>query len=55
MAAVEIVKNPDWAIPDTIRAPKFIDSHWVKRPDNPCKVIIWYNFKKKILWMIFTK
>ncbi|NOX65945.1 MAG: nucleoside hydrolase [Chlorobi bacterium] len=47
MAAVAIVKNPSWAIPDTIGAPKFVDGHWVKRSDNIRKIIIWDNFKQK--------
>ena len=47
MAAVAIVKNLTWAIPDTIGAPKFIDNHWIKRPDNDHKIIIWDNFEQK--------
>ena len=47
MAAIAIVKNPNWAIPDTIGAPKFVNSHWIKRPDNNRKIIIWDNFKQK--------
>ncbi len=47
MAAIAIVKNPNWAIPDTIGAPKFVDGHWINRPDNDHKIIIWDNFKQK--------
>ena len=47
MAAVAIVKNPSWAVPDTIGAPKFVDNHWIKRPANNHKIIIWDNFKQK--------
>lgn len=47
MAAVAIVKNPSLAIQDTIGAPKFVNSHWIKRPDNNRKIIIWDNFKQK--------
>ena len=47
MAAVAIVKNLTWAIPDTIGAPKFVDNHWIKRPDNDHKIIIWDNFEQK--------
>jgi len=47
MAAVAIVKNPTWAVPDTIGAPKFVDKHWIKNPANERKIIIWDNFKQK--------
>jgi len=47
MAAVAIIKNPNWAIPDTIGAPKFVDNHWINRPDNNRKIIIWDNFEQK--------
>ncbi len=47
MAAVAIVKNPSWAVPDTIGAPKFVDKHWIKNPTNERKIIIWDNFKQK--------
>ncbi|VAX23925.1 hypothetical protein MNBD_IGNAVI01-1758 [hydrothermal vent metagenome] len=55
MAAVTIVKNPSWAIPDTIGAPKFVDDHWVKRPNNTRKIIIWDNFKQKNIMDDFYK
>ena len=55
MAAFAIVKNPSWAIPDTIGAPKFVDEHWVKNPANERKIIIWDNFKQKNIMDDFYK
>ncbi len=47
MAAFAIAKNPDWAVPVEIGAPKFVDKHWVKQPDNNRKIIIWDNFMQQ--------
>ncbi len=44
MAAVAIVKNPDWAENHIIPAPILIDNNWVERPDNPRTITIWENF-----------
>lgn len=50
MAAVAIVKNPDWAQTRTIPAPLLIDNQWVEQPGNDRQIIIWENFdKEKIL------
>lgn len=46
MAAVAIVKNPQWAVPYEIPAPVYEDGAWVARDDNPRKVIIWDDFSK---------
>ena len=46
MAAVAIVKNPDWADRVVINAPKFADGKWIDQPDNPRKIVIWENFDK---------
>ena len=47
MAAIAIVKNPSWAVPDTIGAPKFEDKDWIMNPTNERKIIIWDNFEQK--------
>jgi hypothetical protein len=50
MAAVAIVKNPEWAVPDAIPCPIMIDNQWKEQPDNVRKIIIWENFdSEKIL------
>ncbi len=46
MAAVAVLKNPEWAEKDTIGAPKFENKKWIEQPDNPRKVILWENFDK---------
>jgi hypothetical protein len=50
MAAVAIVKNAGWAVPDTIPCPVMIDNKWKEQPDNVRKIIIWESFNsEKIL------
>ncbi len=44
MAAVAIVKNPDWAESLTIPCPIMIDEGWVDQPNNTRKIILWENF-----------
>ncbi|SHG16015.1 Inosine-uridine nucleoside N-ribohydrolase [Fodinibius roseus] len=44
MAAVAIVKHPDWADSKEIPAPVLIDNEWVKRPDNKRTITLWENF-----------
>jgi len=46
MAAVAIVKNPAWAHPRRIPAPRLVDGKWVDRPDNPRTVILWEHFDR---------
>lgn len=46
MAAVAIVKNPDWAQATEIPCPIMINEKWVERPDNTRKMIVWENFDK---------
>lgn len=46
MAAVAIVKNPQWAVPYEIPAPENVDGAWVVRNGNPRKVVIWDDFSK---------
>lgn len=49
MAAVAIVKNPEWADRVEISAPIFEDSKWIDQPNNPRKIIIWENFNKEAI------
>ena len=44
MAAVAVVKNPDWAETREIPAPVYLDGKWVERPNNPRKIILWEWF-----------
>ena len=46
MAAAAIVKDPSWAEPVEIGAPRLKEGQWIDRPDNPRKIIIWENFDK---------
>jgi purine nucleosidase len=46
MAAVAIVKNPAWAKPRKIPAPKLVDSKWVERPDNKRMITLWEHFDR---------
>ena len=55
MAAVAIVKNPDWAGSSRIPAPILMNNSWVERPGNSRQIIVWENFRKdEILHDFFT-
>ena len=55
MAAVAIVKDPDWANSITIPAPLLVNNSWVDRPSNSRQIIVWENFRKdEILQDFFT-
>ncbi len=47
MAAVAIVKNPDWAEKKEIPAPKLVDGAWIEQADNERTIVIWENFNKE--------
>ena len=50
MAAVAIVKNPDWAEPIHASSSIMVNKKWIEEPNNPRKIIIWENFEvEKIL------
>jgi len=49
MAAIAIVKNPEWAEKKEIPAPLLVDSEWQERPDNSRKIFIWENFDKEAI------
>jgi hypothetical protein len=44
MAAAAIVKNPSWAHPRQIPAPRLVNGRWLKRPDNPRTITVWEYF-----------
>ncbi len=44
MAAVAILKNPQWAENFKHPAPIFKDGQWMERPDNPHKITVWEWF-----------
>lgn len=46
MAAVAVVKNPEWAKVKEIPAPVYVDRKWVEQPDNPRKIKVWENFDR---------
>ncbi|UBM59784.1 nucleoside hydrolase [Marinilongibacter aquaticus] len=46
MAAVAIVKNPNWAKSYRIPGPTMKDGQWLEQPDNSRKVRVWEDFKK---------
>lgn len=46
MAAVAILKNPDWAEAKVIPAPILIDNQWVERPNNERTITVWENFDR---------
>ena len=49
MAAVAIVKNPEWAERKEIPAPILIDNEWVERPDNERSIVLWENFDREAI------
>ena len=53
MAAVAIVKNPDWATAVPMPAPILRDGQWTERPDNPRKIVLWENFDRKAIMADF--
>jgi hypothetical protein len=53
MAAVAIVKNPDWGERKIVPAPVLVDGVWRERPGNTRKMIVWENFKKNEIMQDF--
>jgi hypothetical protein len=53
MAAVSIVKNPQWAHAVRIPAPKLVDGKWVERPENPRTIVLWENFDRDAIMRDF--
>ena len=46
MAAVAIVKNPNWASARQIPCPILHNNQWIKMPGNRRKITIWENFDR---------
>jgi len=46
MAAVAIVKNPEWAEKIEIPAPRLSGADWIDQPENDQKIFIWENFNR---------
>jgi inosine-uridine nucleoside N-ribohydrolase len=46
MAAVAVVKNPQWGEQKEIPAPRLQGVGWIEQPENPIKIIIWENFNR---------
>lgn len=46
MAAVAIVKNPQWAERKEIPAPKLQGVAWIEQPENQNKIVVWENFNR---------
>lgn len=44
MAAVAVVKNPEWAETREIPSPIYMNGRWVERPNNPRKITLWEWF-----------
>jgi inosine-uridine nucleoside N-ribohydrolase len=47
MAAVAIVKDPSWARPRRIPAPKLASGKWVERPGHSRTITIWEHFDRE--------
>lgn len=47
MAAVAIVKNPNWAQSIQIPCPTMTDEVWIDQPENKRKITVWQNFEKE--------
>jgi len=55
MAAVAIVKDPEWATSSEVPGPIYTGGEWIDRPGNKRKIILWENFdRKKILQDFFS-
>ncbi len=46
MAAVAIVKNPNWAKQSIIPSPIMKDEIWIDQPENSRKILLWEYFNK---------
>lgn len=55
MAALSIIKNPAWARPTQIPAPRLEDGAWVEQPDNPRMITLWENFDREAIMADFYR
>lgn len=53
MAAVAIVKNPQWAERKIIPAPVLVNNKWQERPENSRTIVVWENFDKEAIMQDF--
>jgi inosine-uridine nucleoside N-ribohydrolase len=53
MAAVAIVKNPEWAKRREIPAPLYVHDAWQERPGNPRKIGLWEHFDRDLIMQDF--
>ncbi len=55
VAAVAIVKNPSWARPSTIPAPKLVGKNWAGRPRNAREIMLWEDFDSEKIMSDFYR
>lgn len=55
MAAVALVKNPDWAVKTMINAPVLSGNKWIDNAKSQRKIGIWENFRKEAILADFYK
>jgi len=53
MAAVAIVKNPEWAKRREIPAPLYVHDAWQERPGNPRTIGLWEHFDRDLIMQDF--
>lgn len=46
LAAVAVVKNPQWGQVIKIPAPLFVEGMWIERPGNKRQIAVWENFER---------
>lgn len=46
VCALAIIKNPRWAKPSKVPAPKLLGENWIARPNNSHHIIFWEHFDK---------
>ena len=49
VCALAIIKDPRWAKPVKVPAPKLVGEEWVARPDNSHHIIFWEHFNKEAI------
>lgn len=49
MAAVAILKNPEWAAKTSIPAPTLLGNGWQQNPENTHTIFLWENFDRKAI------
>lgn len=53
VCALAIIKDPRWAKPVKVPAPRLMGNSWIARPDNSHHVIFWENFDKEAILQDF--